>query len=254
MMVLSVAAVEIGVRLIWWSPSRRCEAHVFGPRKIPYDKIRAMRTGLLLALLAIGLAGCGAATSGARSSNTPSGVVLFEDDFSSPASGWARVKYAEGIMDYDGGSYHMQVNVPQANFWSTPHKDFSDVRLEVDAGKLGGPDENRIGLICRSDGQRYYFFIISSDGYYGVGLFENRRATLLGQGAMQFSTQIKTGAAINHLRADCTGDDLSAYVNGVRLASVKDPTLSHGDVGILAGAFGQPGVDIVFDNFAVLEP
>jgi hypothetical protein len=157
-------------------------------------------------------------------------------------------------MDYDGGAYRMQVNALQVNLWSTPHKDFKDTRLEVDAGKLGGPDENRIGLICRSDGQSYYFFMISSDGYYAVGLFQNRRATLLGQSAMQPSTAIKTGAAMNHLRADCTGHDLTGYVNGVQVASAKDPTLAHGDVGLLAGAFGTPGVDIVFDNFAVWQP
>ena len=82
----------------------------------------------------------------------PSGTTLFKDDFSSPASGWDHTKYAQGIMDYDGGGYRILVNTLQANFWSTPHKDFSDVRMEVDAGKLGGPDENRIGLLCRSDG------------------------------------------------------------------------------------------------------
>ncbi len=157
-------------------------------------------------------------------------------------------------MDYDGGGYRILVNTLQANFWSTPHKDFADVRLEVDAGKLAGPDRNRIGLICRSDGSSYYFFIIGSDGYYGLGLYKDKQATLLGQAAMQPSTEIKTGAAVNHLRLDCTGNSLSAYVNGVGLSQVQDTTLRHGDVGLLAGTFDQPGVDVVFDNFAVLQP
>ncbi len=157
-------------------------------------------------------------------------------------------------MDYDSGGYRILVNTPQANFWSTPHKDFADVRLEVDAGKLGGPDENRIGLICRSDGTSYYFFIIGSDGYYGLGLFKDKQATLLGQTTMQPNAAIKTGAAVNHLRFDCVGNILSAYVNDVSLAQAQDTTLQHGDVGLLAGTFDQTGVDIVFDNFAVLKP
>jgi hypothetical protein len=184
----------------------------------------------------------------------PSGTTLFKDDFSSPASGWDHTKYAQGIMDYDGGGYRILVNTLQANFWSTPHKDFSDVRMEVDAGKLAGPDENRIGLICRSNGKAYYFFIISSDGYYGLGIFTNGQAALLGQSEMQSSPKINTGMAINHLRADCNGDDLAFYVNGSKLADVHDPTLQHGDVGLLAGSFNQPGVDIVFDNFVVIKP
>jgi hypothetical protein len=121
-------------------------------------------------------------------------------------------------------------------------------------GKLAGPDENRIGLICRSDGVSYYFFIIGSDGYYGLGLYKDHQATLLGQSAMQSSKDIKTGAAINHLRLDCSGSSLAAYANGVALAQAQDTSLQHGDVGLLAGTFNQAGVDVVFDNFAALKP
>lgn len=214
-----------------------------------------MRSWVLLIGLTFTVFGCGLPAAGSpASTSAPSETTLFEDDFSSPASGWTRTKYAQGIMDYDGGGYRMLVNALQVNLWSTPHKDFGDVRLEVDAGKLGGPDENRIGLICRSSGESYYFFIISSDGYYGLGIFAKGQARLLGQGAMQYSDKINTGAAVNHLRADCSGDALSFYVNGSQLAEAHDPTLTHGDVGLLAGTFSQPGVDVVYDNFVVMRP
>jgi hypothetical protein len=209
--------------------------------------------GLIILFSMVGIS-CALPSIATQISSIPSGTTIFRDDFSSPASGWDHTKYAEGIMDYDAGGYRILVNALQANFWSTPHKDFSDVRIEADAGKLGGPDENRIGLICRSDGKTYYFFIISSDGYYGVGIFINGQAALLGQNQMQSSDKINIGTAINHLRADCNGDDLAFYVNGTKLTDVHDPTLQHGDVGLLAGTFAQPGVDIVFDNFIVIKP
>ncbi len=203
----------------------------------------------------LGTSGCVLPALGTRPANVPSGTLLFADDFSSPTTGWERIRYGEdGIMDYDSGGYRILVNALQANFWSTPHKDFSDVRLEVDAGKLAGPDENRIGLICRSTGETYYFFIIGSDGYYGLGLYKDHQATLLGQSAMQSSTDIKMGAAVNHLRLDCSGNSLAAYVNSVQLTQAQDTTLQHGDVGLLAGTFSQAGVDVVFDNFVVLKP
>lgn len=157
-------------------------------------------------------------------------------------------------MDYDSGAYRMLVTSLDINLWSTPHKEFSDTRAEVDAGKLGGPDENRIGLICRLSGQAYYFFIISSDGYYGLGVFKNGQARLLGQDQMQPSAAIHKGLAINHLRLDCNGDALAAFANGLQLGATHDSTLQHGDVGFLAGTFKQPGADIVFDNFVVFEP
>ena len=184
----------------------------------------------------------------------PSGSVLFQDDFGGRASGWDRLMTAEGTMDYDAGGYRMLVDALNTNFWTTPHKNFADVRMEVDAGKLGGPDENRIGLICRFTGSDYYFFMITSDGYYGIGIYSGGQAVLLGQSEMKVNSNIKTGMAVNHLRADCAGDMLTLYVNGFQVASAQDGTLQSGDVGLLAGTFAQTGVDLVFDNFVVLKP
>ncbi len=160
----------------------------------------------------------------------------------------------EGTMDYDGGGYRLLVNSANTNFWSTPHKNFADVRMEVDSGKLGGPDENRIGLVCRFTGSDYYFFLISSDGYYGVGIYKGGQALLLGQSEMQSNDHIKTGMAVNHLRADCAGGTLAFFVNGFQIASVQDATLKSGDVGLLAGTFSASGVDVIFDNFVALKP
>jgi hypothetical protein len=212
-----------------------------------------MRYALLLSCMGLLLFGC-ALPLIASTSSPAAGTILFKDDFSSPISGWDHTKYAEGIMDYDSGGYRILVNAPDVNVWSTPHKDFGDARVEVDAGKLGGPDENRIGLICRSSGQDYYFFIITSDGYYGLGIFKNGQARLLGQDQMQASPAIHKGLAVNHLRADCKGDTLTVFANGLPLAETQDATLKHGDVGLVAGTFKQPGADIVFDNFVVFAP
>jgi hypothetical protein len=148
----------------------------------------------------------------------------------------------------------MLVNSLQTNFWATPRLDLSDTRIEVDTGKLAGPDENRIGLVCRFNGSEYYFFLISSDGFYGIGIYTAGKGILLGQSEMQASSNIKTGLAVNHLRADCTGNTLTFYVNGFQVAQAQDSTLTKGDVGLLAGTFGTPGVDVVFDNFVVLQP
>ncbi len=221
------------------------------------DKIICMNRLLTCLSLVIFLTtACAAAPTASvpQDQAAPSGSVLFQDDFANPASGWDRFKANEGVMDYDGGGYRMLVTALNTNFWSTPHKNFADVRLEVDTGKLGGPDENRIGLICRSTGTDYYFFIITSDGFYGIGLFSGGQAVLLGQSEMQANSNINTGMAVNHLRADCMGTTLTFYVNGFQIASAQDATLHSGDVGMLVGTFSNPGVDIVLDNFVALKP
>jgi len=190
----------------------------------------------------------------ARASATPAGAILFQDDFSQPVTGWDRLQADEGVMDYDAGGYRILVKATRTNFWATPHRSFADVRMEVDAGKLGGPDENRIGLICRYTGSDYYFFMVTSDGYYGIGIFAHGAASLLGQAQMRYNDRILKGMTINHLRADCAGDLLTLYINGFETASVRDATLKSGDVGLMAGTFGEPGADIIFDNFVVLGP
>ena len=192
--------------------------------------------------------------SAPQEQSLPSGSVLFVDDFSNPASGFDHFMTAEGIMDYDSGGYRILVNSLQTNFWATPRKDFSDVSMEVDIGKLGGPDENRIGLLCRFSNNNYYFFLVTSDGYYGIGIYFNGQAILLGQNELQANENIKKGLAVNHLRADCAGNMLTFYVNGVQVTSIQDGTLLSGDVGLLAGTFAESGVDIIFDNFMVLKP
>lgn len=208
---------------------------------------------LIVTLVAVSLA-CALTPPTATSQSVPSGSVLYQDDFSRNSSGWDRMQADEGIMDYDAGGYRILVNALQTNFWTTPRQDFTDVRIEVDTGKLAGPDENRIGLVCRFNGSDYYFFIISSDGFYGMGKFTGGKAVLLGQSEMQSSENINKGLAVNHLRADCVGSTLIFYINGFQVTQAQDAALAAGDVGILAGTFATPGVDIVFDNFVVLQP
>jgi hypothetical protein len=115
-------------------------------------------------------------------------------------------------MDYDGGGYRILVRQPKFNFWSIPKKNFTDVRAEVDVIKLNGPDENRMGLICRYQAGNYYFFVISNDGYYVIGKFIGGMTLLLGQSEMQASEAVQKGT-LNHLRADCIGSTLTFYIN-----------------------------------------
>jgi len=213
---------------------------------------------LILSILALALTSLACQyTSLFASTPTPvsqSGETLFYDDFTNPSTGWDRFTSAEGTMDYDGSGYRFLVNALQANFWSTPGKSFRDVRMEVDVAKLSGPDENRIGLLCRFVDDNYYFFMVSSDGYYTIGKYIGGNAIQLGQSEMQYDESIHTGLAVNHLRADCKGSTLILFVNGTPVAKAEDADLTEGDVGLLAGTFAQPGVDVIFDNFVVLQP
>jgi hypothetical protein len=121
--------------------------------------------------------------------------------------------------------------------------------------KFGGPDDNEFGLVCRYiDQDNFYFFTISSDGYYGIGKYKQNHLSLIGMEQMHSSEFIIQGQSINHLRADCIGSQLTFYINGHKVKEVGDADFSTGDVGLIAGTFNTPGADILFDNFSVLKP
>jgi len=181
------------------------------------------------------------------------GAVLYQESFSDNTSGWDRAINDGGIMDYDSGGFRILVREPKLNYWSTPAGNYQDVRVEADVTKLNGPDENRAGVICRYRNGDYYFFIISNDGFYAIGKFIGGMTLLIGQEFMQ-QTEFVQPAQVNHLRADCIGDMLTFYVNFNQVASVQDTDFPTGGVGVLAGSFDEPGVDVLFQNFVVLQP
>ncbi len=183
------------------------------------------------------------------------GGVLFQDDFSDPNSGWPRITDPSGSMDYDtNGSYHMAVNNTNYDIWAVSGYSYSDLRVETDAGILDGPQVSRYGLVCRYvDPKNFYFFVVTGDGYEGIGKVKQGVQTLLGQDLMEFSSPI-IGYGPNHLRFDCIGDQLTGYVNQQSIASASDADFKQGDAGLIIGTFDKPGVVITFDNFIVTKP
>ena len=223
--------------------------------------MRRNRRAIILFLGGLGLLSlaCSALSNLTRSSalagGDPSAVVLFSDDFSDPNSGWDRVVADEGTTDYEGGYYRILVNQPQHDYWANPGRTFGDVRIEVEATKAGGPDDNDFGLICRyQDAGNFYAFLISSDGYSGIMKVTDRTSEILGNENLMETDAIQQGASTNRIRGDCIGATLTLYVNGQQVHSVTDTAFGSGDVGLLAGTYAESGTDIHFDNFFVYQP
>ncbi len=183
------------------------------------------------------------------------GRLLFQDDFSDAKSGWDSLINEDGITDYDNGQYRILVNTTNTDVWANPGLNFTNTIIEVDATKAGGDDNNDLGVICRyKDSNNFYFFVISSDGYYGIGKFKDGQQVLVGMESMPPTDAVRQGNATNHIQAECNGSTLRLVVNGQQLAETTDSDFTSGDAGLLAGSFENPGTDILFDNFIVREP
>jgi hypothetical protein len=216
------------------------------PRK---QKRRAATSLVALGAAAAAVASCSVL------GDSPSGSLLFQDDFSRTASGWDRLEGAGFSADYRDGGYHLRVDQPNGLVWGTPRFELRDVRLEVDSQPIAGPIDNAYGLICRyRDPDNFLFFLISSDGFAGIGAVQDGERAMLTASAMLPSDAILQGASPNHLRADCVGPRLSFFVNGVPAGEALVQGEQAGDVGVIAGSYAEAGVEIRFDNFVVLAP
>ena len=184
--------------------------------------------------------------------------ILFQDNFSDSTSGWDRIESEEFATDYKNDVYEIQVKDDSTMAWANPGLDFFDVIVETDAIKIAGTDDNSLGIICRysetEDASNFYFFVISSDGFYGIGKVIDGQQEMISSENMEYSEMIQPGEISNHLQADCVGNQLVLNVNGHKLANATDEALPSGDVGLIAGAFSPPGTDILFDNFVVKKP
>lgn len=180
--------------------------------------------------------------------------ILFSDDFSKTTSGWDQYSNDMGSSDYNNGAYEIIVNSTNYDIWANPGLTFTDVQVEVDATKVAGPENNDFGLICRYvDISNYYFAVVASDGYYGIGKYVDGTQEILG-GSMPVTDKVNPGSVPNHLRFDCIGSKLSLYANGNLLGEYEDSAFTSGDVGLMAGTFDEIGTDVSFDNFLVTKP
>lgn len=203
-------------------------------------------------------------TDGNQTTTTPQkNAVLYQDNFSNTNSGWPSLTDADGITDYDAGFYRIKVDTiglegNGMNIWAHPGQDIKgDVRVEVDATKIGGPDANEMGVLCRytkkNKNYNFYYFVITSDGFAGIAKMASDTPTLISGNELNASDAIhKTGS--NHIRADCLGEKLTLYINNKLAATATDNEFTGGDIGLIAGTDKTTGVDIHFDNLIVTVP
>jgi hypothetical protein len=225
---------------------------------LPAIVVARHRAGLLLACLAVaGLAAC----RPSHPTPTPAGPgILFRDDFSQTTTGWDVYTGADAVTNYEAGHYVIEVGEAGVNVWARPGLDLVDTEVLVEATAIGGPANNELGVLCRytrsGDRVSFYFFFVSSDGYYALGkIVDDVRTVLAPPGGFQPSDVINVEpGAVNALSATCHGERLALVVNGSLLAEATDSELARGDVGLVAGSYDEGGVRIHFDNFEVRDP
>jgi len=218
-----------------------------------------MKRYLGILLIAFLLSGCGklplVSTFLGDSPQATQDNQLFFDDFSETKNGWDRFSGEIGSTDYKNKTYQITVNEPNTDLFANPAKLYKDTIIEVTAARIGGPDNNSFGVICRfQDEKNFYAAQISSDGYAGIFRMKDGIYKLLGQDAMIPVPAILGGSAVNTIHLECIGRSLALAVNGAPVDAREDKSFENGDVGLIAGSFEEAGVVIAFDDFMVSLP
>jgi hypothetical protein len=239
------------------------------PRPQPAKRDKS-RLAVILAVLAVGLAlvctlaaglliwvsvdGEDASTPVPAENQPPPGGTIYVEGFEDPDDGWGVYNNGDTIAVYADSQYRVGVFRDNYVAWGNPEPplDLADFEIEVDARQVEGPLDNNLGLLVRyqEGGDDFYWFQISSDGYYSVDLMRDGEwETLVG---WQESTAIFQGLdVVNRLRLVCNGDTFDFYVNGTYLVTVEDDTYASGNIGLSVGTFDEPGVVVHFDNLEV---
>jgi hypothetical protein len=206
------------------------------------------------------------ANSQTTSSSTES--VLFQDDFSTTANGWADAGSKRVGGHYHNGAYRIYAKPVTGGtaegssptsassvYPSAPPK----VSIQVEAQRLAGDQDTYYGIACRADAHNSdldYVFLVG-DGYAEIGKEDASGYHTL----KAVETASLDADAKNSLDADCTGDEgsvyLNLYVNGQLVVEWTDdanplPTATVG-LFVAPGEKAKTAIEAEFDNFAVTQ-
>lgn len=200
-----------------------------------------------------GLTACGSAGSDATA--TLDGDILFRDDFAPGSLGaWLLEGDELGRTAVINDELVIAINAPNTlQYAMLSEPTFSDFSLEVDARQIAGDPESSFGILARMpDMEQFYRFSITGSGLYMV----ERRS--VGGTWNQFlldwtaTPAINQGlSAVNRLKLVANGAILSFYVNDVLLYQMDDVMYPTGHIALNGGTFGQPGLQVAFDNLVV---
>jgi hypothetical protein len=227
-----------------------------GKNTMGYRLQKEILSGILLLGLLFSLTACDVPMRMRYQFNPPaSGDLLLSDNFSEKST-WEVWSDTYSVVDYNSGGLRFFVNQPDFVYWSHPGDNFTDVKVVVEAVKISGPDDNSFGVMCRyKNRDNFYYAVISSDGYHGILKVLDGNHALISADQLQFSDVISQGnRQANQLMFECNGPNLALTVNDTRLAVAYDADLSWGSVGLIVGTYEEVGVDILFDDFEVLQP
>ncbi len=214
--------------------------------------LRALRLVSIGLVVAVVLATSGPVVS--------QGQLLYQDDFSDPASGWTILSNEWGEWGYENGEYSIQAKERAGHRWGYAPRSWMlrDFILEMEARHVDGP-LGEYGVIFRYQDPRtsdptdwgdFYLLALTTEGEYALFKVLGRQWIPLVD--YRSSSAIKRNPEWNRVRIEALGFEMRVLANGQELLVVRDEQLAQGRLILFVNAFTeQGGTHAHFDNVRV---
>jgi hypothetical protein len=205
-----------------------------------------------------GTAGCTVTMDGDKTVTAqflPTGSIV-EDFSDGVAQNWE--DDGSGRWSVTGGAYVMAGNKGNAKRFALYDGTFCDVRFQADMRKTAGdqPGTNySYGLHFRGDAEdsSYYSIVIATDGKYMIGKRVDGAFTVLVNWTAS-PALVPGHGQWNTLTIEAVGTSLKFFSNSTLLATLEDPSLICGTVGLYAYDAASSDVPdrVEFDNVVIV--
>jgi hypothetical protein len=185
-------------------------------------------------------------------------VVLLQDDFTDPTTGWDERQFDNYFVGYhEPEYYHVEVNTPNSRrtVFEPGKQSFNDFTIELDvltaASKTAPEGDFRYGLAFRRSGDQYYAFAISPrTKQWSVLKSSPSGLETLAEGTDAGIHDIDVSDA---LRIDVQGSNFLFHLNDTLISQVTDADYSGGEIGFYVETFDSPQSHIHFDQLTISE-
>ncbi len=183
--------------------------------------------------------------------------VLYQDDFTNPASGWPEEKFDNYFIGYhEPEYYHVEITSPnyKTSVFEPKKQSFSEVTIEAKAltvSKKTATGDFSYGPVFRRSGDQYYAFTISPTTKKWFVLKSSPNALIvLAEGTEE---SIHNLDSEDILRVDAQGSNFSFHINDRLVGQVSDTDYANGEVGFFVFLF-RPSTVPTYTSIQILCP
>jgi SH3 domain-containing protein len=185
-------------------------------------------------------------------------ALLYEDDFTNPATNWADRKFDNYFIGYhEPEYYHVEVTSPnyKTTVFEPQKRSFNDFTVELQvltvSNKTAAEGDFRYGIAFRRSGDQYYAFTLSPRSKKWFVLKSSPNGiTVLSEGSDENIHELDKD---DSLRVDAQGPNFLFHLNDQLVAQATDPDYASGEIGFYVESFDSPNTHIHFDNLVIRD-